>query len=142
MSDLVYLDPAKVARYEPSEGDDRDGWWISPFDVPKYIQTTVDEGDLIRVIRFDYTGGETGDPRKRQTLDDENDPEILVFVGRYSGKILEMNFGRPIPFSELPAIGERLIRQAKNVHVLSTRFNYLMISNILKHWSEVIDRVH
>jgi hypothetical protein len=141
MSELLYLDPAKVARYEPSEGDERDGWWISPFDVPKYIQMTVDEHGLIRVIRFDYTGGETGDSRKRQALDDEGNPDVLVLVGRYSGKILEMNFGRPISFSDMPAIGERVVRQAHCATVRATRFNYALIADILKHWSEVVDRV-
>ncbi len=126
---------------EPSEGDRRNGWWISPFDVPKYIQTTVDERNLIRVIRFDYTGGETGDPRKRQALDDEHNPDILVLVGRHSGKILEMNFGRPISFDEMPAIGERLGRHANDASALSARFNYVLISGILKRWTEVVDRV-
>jgi len=141
MTKSIYLDPSKLAPLKPFEGDVHNGSWISPFDVPKYAQAFVDDFGSIRGIRFEYNGGETGDVTNRRPLDDKSSPDILVLHGRNSGKILEMTFGQPIRFIDLPTIAERLSREAATAASLSRKFNYLMISGIFKHWTEMVERV-
>lgn len=140
MTKSLYLDPERLERYQPFEGDSRNGSWISPFGIPTYMQLRVDGDQGIRYIGFEYNGGETGDPAGRHTLDDQCDPEILIQAGRLSGKILEMTFARPIPFGDLATVAERLNREVENDPRLSKKFNYRMISDILKHWDEVVER--
>jgi hypothetical protein len=132
----IYLDRKKTAPLEPSEGDERNGSWISSFDVPQSIKIWG-ERESFSTIWFDYLGGETGDDRR--PLDDQEDPSIQVRAGRHTGKILELNFGRSISQSDLPSIGERIAIQAELNRPLATKFNYLMISSIICHWVEVVE---
>ena len=140
MSTTFYLDPRKTAPLEPSEGDERNRSWISPFDVPKSIWLYCDPGfSDVRGVRFDYTGGETGD--SWEPLDDRDDPPVTIRPGRHTGKILELTFGRPIAIEDLPGVAERLKLRAVDSRALATRFNYKMISAIFQNWSTVVDRI-
>ena len=44
MSKTIDLDPTKTADLEPFEGDERNGFWISPFEVPRKIFLTCRSG--------------------------------------------------------------------------------------------------
>src|SRR5262249_19537124 len=93
----------------------------------------------IRTVQFDYSGGETGD--SWISLDAREDPPIMVRFGRFTGKILELTFGRAISIGELPAIGERLSQCARGTSRMATRFNYQMIAAILQNWIKVVERI-
>ncbi len=96
MSKTIYLDPSKTADFEPSEGDARNGFWISPFEVPTSIYLRCESGFTdVRAVNFEYSGGETGDLWAE--LDDRDDPPIAVLRGRYSQKILQLTSGARYP---------------------------------------------
>jgi hypothetical protein len=138
MSKTIYLDPSKTAEFEPSEGDARNGFWISPFEVPKSIFLHCDTGfGDVRAVTFTYTGGETGDTWT--DLDDRDDPPILVRRGRSSQKILELTFGRPVSIDQFRSIGDRLKMQAPTFQVLAARFNYQMVAAIFQNWREMVE---
>jgi hypothetical protein len=140
MSKTIYLDPSKTAELEPSEGDDRNGFWISPFEVPRAIYLHCDTGFTdVRAARFAYSGGETGD--RWTNLDERDDPPILVRRGRSSEKILELTFGRPVSVSQFNGIGERLRTQAATFKMLAARFNYQMVAAILQNWKLMVERI-
>jgi hypothetical protein len=139
-NNVIELDPLRTAPLEPSDGDDRNGFWISPFEVPRKIFLHCGSGrsDILSV-RFDYPGGETGDTRG--DLDSRNDPEVLIRSGRYTGKILELNFGRPISMGELASIGERLLERSVFFKMKATTFNYRMIAAIFRDWNNVVQPI-
>jgi hypothetical protein len=140
MSKTIELDPRKTGPLEPSEGDDRNGSWISPFEIPRRIFLHCGSGFRnILAVRFEYAGGETGDTRR--DLDDSNDPDVLIRFGRYSGKILELSFGRPISLGELASIGERLKQSSVTFKMNATTLNYRMIAAIFQDWNNVVEPI-
>jgi hypothetical protein len=141
MSKTVELDPRETALREPFEGDDdRNRFWISPFEVPRRIFLNGRSGFKdIHTIQFDYAGGETGD--KRSELDDRDDPPVQVRSGQHTGKILEWNFGRPVSLDEFASISERLMESAASFKVKATTFNYRMIAAILRDWDKVVQSI-
>ena len=140
MSTTFYLDSDKTAPLEPWEGDERNGSWISPTEVPRTIALDGDpELSDIRGIRFDYTSGETGDTW--EPLDDRDNPPVTIRPGGDTRKILEMTFGHPIAIDDLPGIAERLERRVPGFRKLVTTFNYQMIAAIFQNWSTVADRI-
>jgi hypothetical protein len=141
MSKTIYLDPLKTAPFEPSEGDERNGFWISPFEVPKAIFLRCETGFTdVRAANFKYSGGETGE--EWTALDDRSDPPITVRCGRYSSKILELTFGHPISVDQFRSIGERLKVRAQTFKMIATRFNYQMIAAILQNWQKVVEPIN
>jgi len=137
MNGTIYLDPKKMAPLEPSQRDERNESWISPFEIPKSAHLFCEAGFAdIRAVRFEYSGGETGE--SRMPLDERDDPAILVRYGRHSGKILELTFGRAIPLASLPSVGERLKLRARS-KMIATRFNYEMIAAIFENWSDLTE---
>jgi hypothetical protein len=140
MSNTIYLDRNKTADLEPSEGDERNGFWISPFEVPKSFFLHCETGFKdIRAVTFKYPGGETG--RDWASLDDRNDPAVLVRSGQQSQKILELTFARPISLEQLRSVGERLRIRARGFRVLATQFNYKMIAAIFQNWESAVDPI-
>ncbi len=136
MSKAIYLDPEKTASYEPSEGDERNSSRISSFGVPRSVNVHDTSANEILCLRFDYVGGEIGVGRR--TLDQRNDPAILLLVGGLSGKIIEMNFSPPVKESELATVGDRLVAQAATIGPIATRFNFQMIGAILRNWRDLL----
>jgi hypothetical protein len=140
MSRTINLDPSKTAELEPSEGDDRNGFWISPFEVPKSIYLHCQTGFTdVRAVTFAYTGGEEGDAWA--DLDERSDPAIKVRRGQYSQKILQLTFGVPVSVDQLQAIGDRLRLRAKTFKVLAARFNYQMIAAIFQNWQKMVEPI-
>jgi hypothetical protein len=136
MTKSIYLDSSKTALLEPHEGDSQNGQWISPFEVPIAVRLSAESpASKIRSIRFEYTGGETGEPWS--TLDETGALPVRIRHGRHSGKVLEMTFASPISVNDLPKFADRLRVLAHGTQVLATRFNYLMIAAIFQHWNEV-----
>jgi hypothetical protein len=137
MSKTIELDPQRTAPLEPSEGDNRNGFWISPFEVPKKIFLNCGSGfsDILSA-RFEYAGSETGNTRFE--LDSRSDPAVLVRSGGYTGKILELTFGRPISLGELARIGDRLLERSATFKMKATTFNYRMIAAIFRDWEKVV----
>jgi hypothetical protein len=138
MSKTIYLDPSKTAELEPSEGDERNGFWISPFEVPKaiYLRCETDFAD-VRSVRFEYSGGETGDVW--MDLDERSDPPVTVRRGRSSQKIMELTFGHPISAEQFKSIGARLKTQAQVFKSLAARFNYQMVAGIFQNWAKMVE---
>jgi hypothetical protein len=141
MSNTAFaLDPQTTARYEQSEGaegDDRNAFWISPFEIPQQIFLDCGSGlSEIRSARFVYPGGETGEAQRR--LDSRNDPEVEVLAGRHSGKVLELTFAPPISLDGLARIGERLLQKSGVFKMKATTFNYRMIAAILRDWNNAV----
>jgi hypothetical protein len=140
MTGSIYLNRSKTSQWEPSEGDDKNGSWISPFEVPRSIHLTSDPRfNCIRVVEFRYSGGETGN--RREVLDDSDRPSVLIRSGRHSGKILELAFAYPISLDGLPSIGERLKKKSRTCSQMATRFNYQMVASIFQNWNEAVDPV-
>jgi hypothetical protein len=138
MSAPIYINPEKRAPFDPSIGDSRNSSWISPTDVPQRIFLKCDPGmSQIRFARFEYPVDE--EQSEPTDLDERDDPPIRIRQGKYSGKLIEMTFGRPIAQSDLPRIAERLEKQASGIRVMSTMFNYQMIARILAHLLEVTE---
>jgi hypothetical protein len=132
MSNTIYLDPSKTAELEPSEGDDRNGYWISPFEVPKSFYLHCETGFKdVRAVSFKYAGGENG--KDWTNLDDRTDPSVWIRSGQSSRKILELTFAYPISLEELVSVGERLGERARTFRRLATRFNYQMIAAIFQN---------
>lgn len=141
MSQSIALDPERMAPLEPSENEGPyTTWMISPFEVPKRLDLQCGTGfSDIRSIRFEYTGGETGEDWT--PLDDRTDPDAVVRYARETRKILEMTFGRPISLEELPGIGERLMRRSTAFRKMATAFNYRMIGAIFQNWKEAVQPI-
>jgi len=137
MNTIIDLDPRRTAGLEPSDGDDRNGFWISPFEVPRKIFLHCAPGFRdIMAVRFEYAGGETGNARRN--LDDRNDPDVLIRSGQSTGKILDLTFGRPISLGELAGVGERLERDSGSFKMKATTFNYRIIASIFQDWLNVV----
>jgi len=135
MSQTIYLDPERTAVYEPREGDDRNGSWISPSNVPIAVNVGQVVGTAeIGVLIFEYRGGETDGGSR--PLDGHSDPSILIKAGRFSGKILEMKFQPPVVATDFPRIADRLANYPSSL-ALSARFSHEMVANILRYWSDV-----
>jgi hypothetical protein len=140
MSETIYLDPTKTADLEPEEGDRRNGFWISPFEVPNAIYLKCETGFTdVRAVKFEYTGGETG--KDWSDLDERDDPPILVRRGRSSHKILELTFGTPVSVEQFSAVGERLKTQAKTFKIFAARFNYQMVAAIFQNWQKFVEPI-
>jgi hypothetical protein len=135
MDRTIHLDPDLIRPLEPSEGDARNGSWISPFDVPGRVHFRGPD-DAIRAVGLGYPGGETGDDRV--DLDGRDDPPIVARIGRHSGKILELSFGRPIALSDLPAVGARIADRAPTQARLAARFNFRLVGDIFRSWPDVV----
>lgn len=138
-SNTIYLDPEKTGPLEPSEGDARNSFWISPYDVPRYVHIIGNPSSrLIKAIRFEYTGGEIEATAKSQ-LNDLSHPRVLLGVGNFSGKIISMVFGSSIHEDELVGVAYRLrVRSdARPDLPLSAKFSYRMIASIFEGWHEL-----
>ena len=138
MSKTLYLDPVKTAELEPSEGDERNASWISPFEIPRAILVHC-ETDFrdIRAITFKYIGSEKG--TEWAELDARVDPPVHVRNGQFSHKIMELTFGHPISLKELSSLGARLKAKSRMFNVGATRFNYQMIGSIFEDWDDAVE---
>ncbi len=140
MSTDLYFDPDKVADRKPYEQIDH-GWAsVSPFDIPDYLTLGIDPKDgLIHCIDFHYQGGETAGQFQR--LIDPGDPQIRVFQGQRSGKILRMEFSAPIRFEQIPDIGGRINGAAPSIEAPSTRLNHMLVGRLLQDWDKVFTKL-
>ena len=139
MNNYISLNQSVMSDLEPSEGDDMNGNWISPFGVPKGIQIWNDDHGNMRCVKFEYSGGEIGD--SWEPLDDRDDPPVRVCVARHTKKIIQVIFGHTINERDFPRIAERLNQKAKSIKAIEEKFNHVMISKIFENWNLVAERV-
>ncbi|WP_165065637.1 hypothetical protein [Paludisphaera rhizosphaerae] len=141
MTRAIFIDPARTEKDRPAVGDRKNGFSISPFEIPYEMQVFGESSlDHVLSIRFSYPGGETGTTRSDiPSFGIESDVDIRIRSGRLSGKILEMTFGRPVNADELAQVAGRLKEASTATLSLSTKFNYQMISRILSSWREIIE---
>lgn len=141
MTRAIFIDPARTEKDRPTVGDRKNGYSISPFEIPYEMEVIGDASlDQVRSIRFVYPGGETGTMRADiPSFGIDPGVDVRIRSGRLSGKILDMTFGRPVDVDDLAKIAGRLKEAASATPNLSTKFNYQMISRILSSWREIVE---
>lgn len=129
MTSNVFLDPEKISKLEPSEGDERNKAMLSPSAVPRAVSIESSGLQSISKILFQYSGGEMAGGQ--EPLDERNDPSVTVRTSTLTHKILELSFAPPLGGDRLPEIAGRLERRAESIPGMGKRLSYRMIARLL-----------
>lgn len=139
MTKAIYLDPETTAKHQPFEGDERSGFGISPFEVPRYIHITSDgPGMGYKSLEFEYPGGE----RAGMTIPHRG-PGPLRFtltLAKTSLKVLKITFESHVDDAGMGRIATAVRSLQDGIKGLrkATIFNYLMIASLLDVWPSII----
>lgn len=133
MTKAVYLDPDMMLEYQPFEGDEADGFGISPFDVPRRIHVASETPTTgYKSLEFDYLGGK--EPSFSLVHRGPAGLLLVCDLGEESHKLFRIAFPTQVDADDLPAISEAVATLAARETGMATRFNYQMIASLLKSW--------
>lgn len=131
MSTVLSLDSNRVSALEPTEGDERESFMLSPFAVPREMSVDV-TAKGVTVVRFKYSGGIVAD--SPEPLDDLANPRVTLVIGKPHQKVVAIRFDTPVGQAELSALADRLERRAETVSNTAQRLSYKMTAEVVRAW--------
>lgn len=137
MSTTIALDPDKVRRIEPTEGDERDLMMLSSYARPVGMVSEIDCRGDIEHIGFLYLGDE--DELPLRPLDKLENPQIQLVTGQYTGRITQLVFTPPMKKSDLDRVASRIKFQANATETprAGHRLSYRMIASVIQEWGPI-----